>query len=61
MTFEGSLDRNTFEVMNVLQFIGDPKYKDKKDNNVYRVYFNPLKYPVTDELSKYLHYQTILP
>ena len=37
--------------MNVLQFIGDPKYKDKNENNAYRVYFNPSKYPVTDELS----------
>ena len=38
--------------MDVLQFIGDSKYKDKNGNNAYRVYFNPSKYPVTNELSK---------
>ena len=38
--------------MDVLQFIGDSKFKDKKGNNAYRVYFNPSKYPVTDELTK---------
>ena len=52
LTFEGSLDKRTFQEMDVLQFIGDPKCKDKKGNNAYRVYFNPSKYPVTDLLSK---------
>ena len=52
LMFEGSMDKNTFQEMNVLQYIGDPKYKDKKNKTAYRVYFNPSKYPVTDELSK---------
>ena len=37
--------------MDILQFIGDPCYKDKNDNKAFRVYLNPIKYPVTEELS----------
>ena len=46
LTFESSLDKRIFQQMNVLQFIGDAKYKDKNETNIYRVYFNPSKYPV---------------
>ena len=51
LTFEGSLDKKTYQDMDILQFIGDPCYKDKKDNKAFRVYLNPIKYPVTEELS----------
>ena len=38
--------------MDILQFIGDPVYKDKPGRESYRVYLNPSKYPVTEELSR---------
>ena len=38
--------------MDILQFIGDPCYKDKQDNKAFRVYLNPSKYLVAEELSK---------
>ena len=52
LMFQGSMDKNTFQEMNVLQYIGDPQYKDKNNKTAYRVYFDPSKYPVTDEFAK---------
>ena len=49
LTFEGSTDKQTYEQMNVLQYIGSPCYKDKKEKEFHRVYFDPSKYPVDDE------------
>ena len=52
LKFEGSRDKMTFQEMNILEFIGDSFYKDKEGRESYRVYFNPAKYPVTEEMSK---------
>ena len=50
--FEGSLDKKTYQDMNIWQFIGDPCYKDKQDNKAFWVYLNQSKYPVAEELYK---------
>ena len=52
LMFEGSLDKKTYQDMDILQFIGDPCYKDKQNNKAFRVYLNPSKYLVAEELSK---------
>ena len=48
LTFEGSTHKQTCQ-QNVLQYIGNPCYKDKKEKESYRIYFDPSKYPVDDE------------
>ncbi len=50
LSFEGSQDRETYQEMDVLQYIGDPIFKHKEGGECYRVYLNPSKYPVTEEL-----------
>ncbi len=50
LLFEGSKDRETYHEMDVLQYIGDPIFKHKEGGECYRVYLNPSKYPVTEEL-----------
>ena len=52
LKFEGSRDKMTFQEIDILQFIGDSSYKDKPGRESYRIYLNPSKYPVSEELSK---------
>ena len=37
LMFPASLDRQTFENIDIIQYVGDSKYKDKKSNGNYRV------------------------
>ena len=49
--FEGTKDKETFHRMDVIQYVGNSLYKDKEDNNSYRIYFDPKKYSVKEELA----------
>ena len=51
LTFEGTKDKRTFSNIDILQYVGNSYYKDKKEQKPYRIYFNPETYPVNDELS----------
>ena len=50
--FSASLDRETFEKIDIIQCVGDSIYKDKKNNGNYRVYFDSTKYSAQDETQK---------
>ena len=50
--FPALLDKETFEKIDIIQFVGDSIYKDKKNNGNYRVYFDPTKYSAQDEIQK---------
>ena len=52
--FPASLDRRTFEKIDIIQYVGDSKCKDKKNNGNYRVYFDPSKYSAEEEIQKEL-------
>ena len=49
--FEGTKDKLTFERLDVIQYVGNSLYEDKEDNNSYRIYFDPKKYSVKEELA----------
>ena len=51
LNFEGTLDKKTFSDIDVIQYVGDSCFKDKKDQKSYRIYFNPETYPINEELS----------
>ncbi len=52
--FLGSTDKQTYKEMNITKYVGNNKYKERKNASNLRVYFDPNKYPVKEELkSKY--------
>ena len=45
------VDLKTYYIdMGILQFLGDSKYKERKNGGNYRIYFDPDEYPVDEEL-----------
>ena len=50
LIFEGSIDKQNFKEMDITQFVGNSSYKDKEGVTSYRIYFNPKKYSVSQEL-----------
>ena len=48
--FKGSLDQQNYDVINITQFVGNSKYKDKEGKKSYRIYLDPSEYSVSDEL-----------
>ena len=54
LIFPGSTDKQTYEEMGITKYIGNNKYNERKNASNLRVYFDPNKYPVKEELkSKY--------
>ena len=51
LTFEGSTDKENFSDIDIIQYVGNSYYKDKKDQKSYRIYFNPQTYSVDEEMS----------
>ena len=47
--FKGSTNKTNFLEMDVIKYVGNTKYKEKEGRQSYRVYFDPNKYPVTEE------------
>ena len=45
------MDKKTFSDIDIIQYVGDSCFKDKKDQKSYRIYFNPETYPINEELS----------
>ena len=50
LMFKGSLDRQKYNVIDITQFVGNSKYKDKEGQTSYRIYLDPKDYPVNEEL-----------
>ena len=50
LMFKGSLDRQNYNVIDITQFVGNSKYKDKEGQNSYRIYLDPKDYSVNEEL-----------
>ena len=45
LKFEGTMDKKTFSNIDIIQYVGNSCYKDKKDKKSYRIYLNPQTYP----------------
>ena len=45
------MGKKTFPNIDIIQYIGNSCFKDKKDQKSYRIYFNPETYPINEELS----------
>ena len=51
LTFEGSTDKENNSKIDIIQYVVNSYYKDKKDQKPYRIYFNPQTYSVDEEMS----------
>ena len=49
--FEATMDKINFSNMDIIQYVGNSSYKDRKDQQSFRIYFNPETYSVEEELA----------
>ena len=48
--FPGSIDKKNYENLDITKYVGDIKFKERSNSSNVSVYFDPIKYPVEEEL-----------
>ena len=48
--FNESMDKEIYEEMDIAKYVGDTKYKERNNTSNLRVYFDLVKFSVTEEL-----------